>query len=189
MSCLESRGCVYLCSFIFTLFLSLLPLISSSPPLLSFLRLHPLIYSSPPHLSSLSFLPHHPSLPFSLTAIVHIEPIANIDISDRAVGQTLSISCQVITCQERLTVSILKGSQLVVSEKYSNKKNISLSADMIISADTADRYACRVLLETGTVFNEPFTVSGSVVYLSCIRMCVLWLQVVSALGCVYYGYR
>ena len=83
-------------------------------------------------------------------------------------GQTLPIRCSVATCQKSVSVILLKSSQLIAQKKYFDiDGNISLDADLIISADTADEYACRVLLPSGDIYSESFMITGIVTIKTC----------------------
>lgn len=94
--------------------------------------------------------------------IVVIEPIQDIDISNKAVGETLSIECRVRTCHGNIAVSILKGSQLVEQKEIiETVGTVSLVANVTISSDTDELCACRVRLPDGTVFSEEFRITGT----------------------------
>ena len=126
---------------------------------------HTLIKSS--HIS----LPHIPSsfcpttslsLSLSLSlAYVRIDHVDDIDISSTHAGSSLSLTCRVTTCQKEMTVSIIKGTQLVRQQKFKNENHVTVSADLTVSADTADACACHVLLPVGQVYTQRFSITGS----------------------------
>ena len=92
--------------------------------------------------------------------VVYIEPIEDIDISNSAVGQTLTIGCRVATCQESMHIAIVKGTQLLKEQKVANKTSPFLYVHVVVSDDITDQYACRVLLPDGRAFYERFIVMG-----------------------------
>ena len=117
--------------------------------------------------------------------IVVIEPIEDIDVSNKAVGEKLSIECRVRTCHRKITVSILKGSQLIeLKEIFETVGNVSLVADVTISSDTDDHCACRVRLQDGTVFSEEFRITGILYYdCACMYTCTLsWIRMYVSLS-------
>ena len=59
-----------------------------------------------------------------------------------------------------MRIAIVKGTQLLKEQKVASKTNPFLDVHLVISDDTADQYACRVLLPDGTAFYERFVVTG-----------------------------
>ena len=136
-------------TFLFSLSLSL-PLFSSLLFPLSPFYMY--LYSNSSLLfSSLSFSP----------AIVHIEPIEDIDISSKTVGETLSFECSVATCQDSIEIAILKGSQLITQQNFTDGSDTLVQVSLTITEDTADLYRCLVLLPDGSSFNETFRITGT----------------------------
>ena len=129
-----------------------------------------LSFSLPPSPSgSLSFFFSPFSLPlflfhstylFFTPANVYINPIADIDISDKSVGETLSFACSVFTCQGSVEVAILKGSQLLAERNFPDGEDVWVPISLTISEDTADTYVCLVVLPDGRTFNETFMITG-----------------------------
>ena len=97
---------------------------------------------------------------FSPPADVFIDPITDIDISDKSVGETLSFACNVFTCKESIQVAVLKGSQLLTKRKFPDGKDVWVPVRMTISEDTADTYVCLATLPDGGIFNQTFRITG-----------------------------
>lgn len=93
--------------------------------------------------------------------IVVVDPIEDIDISTKHVGDTLSLECRARTCHKDVTVSIVRGSQLVAHEEFPTGGRMSVVGEVEISANTADGCVCQVRLPDGTVFLENFSITGT----------------------------
>lgn len=94
-------------------------------------------------------------------ADVFIDPITDIDISDKSVGETLSFACNVFTCKESIEVALLKGSQLLTQRNFPDGKDVWVPVRMTISEDTADTYVCLATLPDGGIFNQTFSITGT----------------------------
>ena len=96
------------------------------------------------------------------TARAYIEPIENIDISGNNIGTSISIGCHVQTCAPELTVTILKGTEVIQrSEDIRDRNDILVNADLLVSESTAGMYECSVRLnQDGVVFSQRFNITG-----------------------------
>ena len=134
---------------VFSRHLSLSPSLSPSlPPSLS-LSL-PLSLSL--FLSLLFFLVH--------TARVYIEPIENIDISSFTVGDRISIGCHIQTCEQQVTVNILKGGGSIRTRVIDNQNSALVNRDLEVSESTVGMYECSAMLPDGEVFRQRFNITG-----------------------------
>ena len=106
-------------------------------------------------------------------ADVFIDAIADIDISDKSVGETLSFACNVFTCQGGIEVAILKGSQLLAERNFTDDKDVWVPVSLTISEDTADTYVCLVVLPDRRTFNETFMVTGMCTMYAIPSYCVI----------------
>ncbi len=76
-------------------------------------------------------------------------------------GDTLSFECDVDTCQESIEIAILKGSQLLTIQNFTNGKEPWVHVSLTVAEDTADIYQCLALLPNGMAFNETFRITGN----------------------------
>ena len=73
----------------------------------------------------------------------------------------ISTECSVQTCQESMTVTILKGTSSIHQVNITNQTNAYVNTDLKVSEDTADQYACVVQLPDGNSFIQRFNITGT----------------------------
>ena len=101
------------------------------------------------------------SLPPSLTAArVYVMPIENMDISNVTIGDFISFGCRVLTCEEFVTVSFLKGTMSIRQQNITDSTDRIVTANHEVTENTADQYACHVRLPDGTAIMQRFNITG-----------------------------
>ena len=85
-----------------------------------------------------------------------------MDISTRAIGEIITIRCQVETCLSNVTVTFYKNKNVIQTKTITNNmlKSFTYTYNLTVGTDSPGEYACRAVTPNGATNLKFFNIIG-----------------------------